>query len=259
MEDRKDFYFLFGLKPFETLYFENKKVHFIYEHYKRMKRAFYVLNIPFEITYDDFEKALNDFVENVSSPFGAVRVYIEDEYFFIEEKEVRYSKEMFDRGLRVSISKVVKSSHNILNFIKTFSMGMNVLEDERAKERGFDTALFLNERRFITETCFGNIFFRKGDIIFTPHILNGVLPGIMRKKIIEISKELGYKVEKKNLSLEDIKNMEECFITTSVAGVFPVRNIENIYFPSRDFCKKVSNIDILRRPWNRTEDECWFI
>lgn len=255
MEDRKEYYFLFGLKPFETLYFEDKKVHFIYEHYRRMKRAFHIFNIPFEITYENFEKVLNDFVENVMSPFGAVRVYVEDEYFFIEEREVKYSKEMFERGLSISISKVIKSSRNILNYIKTFSMGINLLEDERAKRRGFDTALFLNEKNFITETSFGNIFFRKENIIFTPHILSGVLPGIMRKKIIEVSKDLGYKVIKKFISLEDIKDMEECFITTSIAGAFPVRNIEDIYFSSRDFCKRVSSIDFLKRPWNRIEDE----
>lgn len=255
MEDRKEYYFLFGLRPFETLYFEDKKIYFVYEHYRRMKRAFHILNIPFEITYEDFEKVLNDFVENVMSPFGAIRVYVEDEYFFIEEKEVKYSREMFERGLRISISKVRKSSRNILNYIKTFNMGINILEDERAKEKGFDTALFLNEKSFITETSFGNIFFRRGDIIFTPHILSGVLPGIMRKKIMEVSKELGYKVVKKFLSLEEIKEMEECFITTSIAGVFPVRSIEDISFSSRDFCYKVISIDFLRRPWNNLEND----
>ncbi|MCS7202379.1 MAG: aminotransferase class IV [Dictyoglomus sp.] len=251
MEDRKEYYFLFGLKPFETLYFENKKVHFVYEHYRRMKRAFHILSIPFELSYEDFEKALSQFVQNITSDFGAIRIFLKDQYLYIEEREVKYNRELFKRGLRVSISKSIKFSRNILNFIKTFNMGLNVIEEERAKKKGFDTALFLNERGLVTETSFGNIFFRKGRIIYTPHILSGVLPGIMRKEVIKISGKLGYEIKKIFLSLEDIKKMEECFLTNSIAGVFPVRNLGDICFSSRDFCEEVSSIEFLRRPWNK--------
>ncbi len=250
MKNKKDYYFLFGLKPFETLYFEGKNVHFLFEHYKRMKRSFWVLCIPFKISYESFEKFIRDFVDNVNKPYGAIRIYWEDEYLFIEERELKYSKEMFWRGLSVTISKVIKSSHNILNYIKTFNMGINLIEEERAKEKGFDTALFLNEKSFITEVSFGNIFFRKENTLYTPHILSGILPGIMRKKIIEISKTMGYEMKKTFLTLRDIKDMEECFITTSIAGVFPVGNIEDIYFSSRDFCRRASSIEFLERPWN---------
>ncbi|MFN3699037.1 MAG: aminotransferase class IV [Dictyoglomus sp.] len=251
MTNKKNYYFLFGLKPFETLYFEGNNIHFIFDHYRRMKRAFHLLRIPFEISYERFEKILKDFGENIRSPYGAIRVYCEDEYLFVEEREVKYNRKIFEKGLSITISKVIRSSHNVLNYIKTFNMGINLIEEERAKEKGFDTALFLNEKNFITEVSFGNIFFRKGKILYTPHILSGVLPGIMRRKVIEIAKKMGYEVRKTFLTLRNIKDMEEAFITTSIAGVFPIKNIEEIYFSSRDFCEKASSIDFLKRPWNR--------
>ncbi|MGC8931307.1 MAG: hypothetical protein ACP5K6_07195 [Dictyoglomus sp.] len=44
--------------------------------------------------------------------------------------------------------------------------------------------------------------------------------------------------------------MEECFITTSVAGAFPVKNIEKISFSSKEFSLKLAQIEIFKIPWN---------
>ena len=68
-----------------------------------------------------------------------------------------------------------KDSNNILNYFKTFNFGMNYIEDIRAKEKGYDGALFLNNMGYICETTYANIFFRKENILYTPDIRNGIL------------------------------------------------------------------------------------
>ncbi len=248
--ERKEYIYNFGLIPYETLYFENNNIHLVPEHYRRMKRAFKILNLPFLITLEKFEEHLKEYLAKIKKPFGALRIYFKEDKPIIKEKEIKYNKEIYNKGLSIKISKVKKHSNNILNYIKTFNMGINVIEEERAQRMGFDTCLFLNEKEFITETAFGNIFFRREKNIYTPHIQNGLLPGTMRKKVIETTKILGYKIHISFLKIEDIKHMEECFITTSIAGAFPVNNIENINFPSREFSLKLTEFEIFKRPWN---------
>lgn len=248
--ERVDHFYTFGLVPFETIYFD-KKIHLAKEHYQRMKRTFKILNLPFAITLEKFEGFLREYIAKTKTSFGALRIYFKEEKPIIEERKIRYDREIYKRGLSIKISKIRRYSYNILNYIKTFNnMGLSLIEEERAKNTGFDTCLFLNEKDFITETAFANIFFRKEKNLYTPHIQNGILPGIMRKKVLEFAKNLGYEVRVAFLKLEDIKYMEECFITTSIAGAFPVRNIENITFPSRDLSLKLTEFEIFRRPWN---------
>nr|WP_273333897.1 aminotransferase class IV [Dictyoglomus turgidum] len=248
--NKEEYFYTFGLVPFETIYFENGELHLLYEHYNRMRRGFKTLKLPFSLPFEKFEEYLRDYITKTNLSFGALRIHFKGKEPIIEEKEIKYDREKYNRGLAIKISKIRKYSHNILNYIKTFNMGLNVIEEERAKSLGFDTCLFLNEKKLITETAFGNIFFRKEKTLYTPHIQNGILPGIMRKKVIEVAKSLGYQVDISFLKLEDIKNMEECFITTSVAGAFPVKNIEKISFSSKEFSLKLAQIEIFKRPWN---------
>jgi 4-amino-4-deoxychorismate lyase len=87
-------------------------------------------------------------------------------------------------------------------------------------------------------------------VIYTPHILCGLLPGIIRKQVIRVSEEFGYKVKKAYLSVEDIKDMDECFITNSIASIFPVLRIDNIEFKKRSFAEYLLSMEKFERPWS---------
>jgi len=99
------------------------------------------------------------------------------------------------------------------------------------------------------KAAFANIFFRKNNVIYTPHILCGLLPGIVRKHVIRVSEKLGYIVRKAFLKVDDIKDMDECFITSSIAGIFPVLRIEDIEFKQRGFAEYLLSMDKFNRPW----------
>ena len=67
-----------------------------------------------------------------------------------------------------------------------------------------------------------NIFIIKNNKIFTPDINQGLLPGIIRNFIVE-----RYNVIEKRITLEELFNADEIFITNSILGIMKISKIEN--------------------------------
>ncbi|BCS80417.1 aminotransferase class IV [Anaerocellum diazotrophicum] len=239
----------FGLVPFETIYFDKKGVHFLFEHFKRFKRAFWILGLGCDLEFEKFKEAIERYIVSCGKDYGGVRIFYVDGNLIFAQKEIRYSKNLFQKGFELKIARTRKDNANILNYIKTTNIGVNLIEEKSAKKKGFDSCLFLNQDDFVCEAAFSNIFFRKDKVIYTPHISCGLLPGIVRKHVIRVSEKLGYMVRKLCLKIDDIKDMDECFITSSIAGIFPVLRIEDIEFKQRDFTEYLLGMDEFYRPW----------
>ncbi len=86
---------------------------------------------------------------------------------------------------------------------------------------------------YIEEADTANIFFvLKDGIVLTPALNNRILPGITRNSVIRIIKENElFKIEEKNISIEEVKNLCEegmihgCFMTSTGIGIQQVNSI----------------------------------
>lgn len=240
----------FGTTPFETIYFQNKIPERLESHYKRLLRASMVLNVLYKESFEKFSEDINNYIQSSNEENGVLKAILLDGKLYFKIRGASYTKEGFREGIKLSMSKLKRDPKSIFTYFKTLNYGENVLEDKRAKKKGYDTCLFLNYDNKICETAYANIFFRKGNILYTPHLRCGILPGVMRKSILEFAKEEGCKVEKAFLSMEDIKEMDEAFITNSVSVAYPIRCIENIHFNSREFVLKATRNKEFNRSWN---------
>lgn len=235
--------------PFETLYFDKDSIKFIRDHFLRFKRSFWILGRKFDLDFEQFEAELYKFIANSLKEYGGLRTFYINNRLYVEDKEIRYNRDLFKKGFELRVAKARKDKHNILNYIKTNNIAVNLIEEKWARKNGFDSCLFLNQEGFVCEVAFANIFFRKDKTIYTPHIFCGILPGIVRKHVIRVSENMGFKVEKGYFTFDDIKKMDECFITSSIAGVFPVLRIEEVEFQSRAFLEELLSCKDFTRPW----------
>ena len=87
--------------------------------------------------------------------------------------------------MKLTISKVRRNSTSRLCYIKSTCYIENLIEKENAKKIGYDDVIFLNENGYVTETSCANIFIVKNKEIFTPKVEDGLLGGIIRKRIME--------------------------------------------------------------------------
>ena len=95
---------------------------------------------------------------------------------------------------------------------------------EDARRDGFDEVILLNERSEVTECTSANIFAVQDGITYTPPLLSGLLPGVTREVMLSELRS-SPKVQEKVLSVDDLLEAEEVFITSSTRELLPVERI----------------------------------
>ena len=102
----------------------------------------------------------------------------------------------------------------------------SILAGLEAKEQGYDEALLLDYKKNIAEGPGENLFLIKRGKIYTPELGN-ILPGITRESVMEIARDLGYKVIEKKLSLKKLRKADEAFFTGTAAEVSAISQIDD--------------------------------
>jgi len=109
--------------------------------------------------------------------------------------------------------------------IKTLNYMNNVMAKIEAIESGADEAIMLNEHGYVAETSTENIFLVKDNVVATPHPSLGVLKGITRDVVIRIVKELGIPLEERGITVHELYNSDEVFVTGAAAEVVSIVRI----------------------------------
>ena len=95
-----------------------------------------------------------------------------------------------------------------------------------ALNSGFDEALILDIHNNVNEGSGENFFMIIDNTFYTPKDRT-VLNGITRQTIMEIASDLNYKVEEKDISVEDVKSCDEAFFTGTAAEVTPIIQVDD--------------------------------
>ena len=80
--------------------------------------------------------------------------------------------------------------------------------------KGFFDAIYFNERGELAEGAITNIFIYKNDVISTPPINAGILPGVYRKHLLK--NDSG--IRERRLYLADLLEADKIILTNSVRG-----------------------------------------
>lgn len=112
---------------------------------------------------------------------------------------------------------------------KTGNYQENILANREAHQRGAYDAFLINTQGKVTEGTTSNAWLIKNNILYTPPLVDGVLDGLTRKTLIEMSSQsrLPLPLIEKSLKIEDFLEADECFITSTTRNIVPVTKIEN--------------------------------
>ena len=88
-------------------------------------------------------------------------------------------------------------------------------------------AICLNKEGYVCEGVGENIFLVTAGKLFTPPISSGALDGITRAFIMRAAEALGYTIQEKNITLNELFNADEVFFTGTAAEVTPIRKIND--------------------------------
>lgn len=112
---------------------------------------------------------------------------------------------------------------------KTGNYQENILANREAHTQGAYDAFLINTHGFVTEGTTSNAWIIKNGTLLTPPLADGVLDGLTRKTLIEMSKNDGLPMAliEKSLTKDDFMEADECFITSTTRNIVPVTKIEN--------------------------------
>ena len=108
-----------------------------------------------------------------------------------------------------------------------------------AHDNGFATTLYLDarEKKYIDEAGPANFFGIKNNTYITPES-KSILPSITNMSLMQVAKDLGMKVEKRPVPLDEIESFEEVGACGTAAVITPVRKIVDMDLNKiYEFCK----------------------
>ena len=200
------------LKPdyiFTTMKFSGGIIYYEKSHLKRLKetKMFFQYPIKENKIIKKFIK-IKKYLLHLKYPIRIhFRVYKNGKIY------VHLSKLNYKKNYRIGISNIKTDYNNIFLYYKTSNREIYQSEFEKYKNH-FDEVIFLNKDGYITEGSFTNIIIKKNGLFYTPSIAAGLLDGILRKKIIK-----KWKIQEKNINLEELKNADQIFLVNSVRGI----------------------------------------
>lgn len=138
-------------------------------------------------------------------------------------------KQKINQGVKVVISETRRNYRLALNpEIKSCNFLNNILALREAKIKGAVESLILNYQGYLTEGAVSNLFIvAKSGSIYTPPVTDGLLPGITRALIFKLAKAKGFLVQEKQLTLADLFQASEAFLTLTSAGLLPIVQVGN--------------------------------
>ncbi len=137
-------------------------------------------------------------------------------------------EDSMERGVRVTVSSYAKFHSRMMPTTAKGCGGYlnSMLASREAASSGYDEALLLDEAGNIAEGSGENLFLVRDGRLLTNDERSSILLGITRDSVITLGRDLGYEIEVRNLTLEDLLTADEAFFTGTAVEVTPIRELD---------------------------------
>jgi branched-chain amino acid aminotransferase len=145
--------------------------------------------------------------------------------------------EDFQVGVKVKSFAFERPDPTIKRWNELFRKRVNLF----IKNENIYEALLINEEGMLTEGSRSNLFFidNENRVISAPEVQ--VLPGITRKYVFQICKELGISLVERAINFNEVSAMTGCFISGTSPKVLPVQKLDGITFDAKhNLIQKIS-------------------
>jgi branched-chain amino acid aminotransferase len=243
---------------FTTMRASGGQVVRIEQHLKRLRDSCEALFVPLQYKDADLIAAADELLRRnelraarlrltvtrgvaVNDPVHGLR--LDPTVFMTAAPFEAYPQEYYEKGMTAIVLDEqrlnpydLQAGHKTLDYFTRLS----ALRD--ATRRGAGEALWFNVHNYLQSGCICNVFIVKDGKIITPptqedlrdeaikascpYPRSNVLPGITRAAILEDAAAIDIPAERRALSITDLLEADEVFLTNSVMGVMPVVRIE---------------------------------
>ncbi len=210
------------------------------EHYERLLYSAEKMHIKLNYTVEELTALTYELLEknNLKDAYIRPLVYLGANMSLqpTEEVNVFLCAWEWGRYLGSSLLDLMTSSYQRPNpkscYVDAKVVGHytnSILATTEAKSKGYDEALLLDANGNVAEGPGANFFYEKEGVLYTCPLGN-VLPGITRATVLDLAKELEFKVEEKYFTPEDVKGSDGAFFTGTAAEVAGIASLDGVKF-----------------------------
>jgi branched-chain amino acid aminotransferase len=137
-----------------------------------------------------------------------------------------YPAKLYETGVAVILSPYHVSPTDPIAGHKTTSYLPRLLGLRHAQSLGCMEALWFTTRNELAEGSISNVFVVSRGVLKTPPTETPVLPGIARGVVLENARRLGIEAAETPLTIHDLLDADEVFVTNSIMQILPVVRVE---------------------------------
>ncbi len=232
----------YGDGLFETIKVANGKIPYYMTHYSRMIRGIHALQmvIPDFYHHEYFHRELIDLLKAVEGNNGVIRMQVyrsgagkygpinnafDRIIEFIPSEQVEWSYAQPKKTYHIDTFSGMQKMYSPISFFKSCNSQIYILAAIDSQRRGLDNVLLMNGDK-IVEAISENIFLYREGEVFTPPITDGPVEGIMRSVVKKIAKWNKIPLNEVSITVNDLMEAEEVFLTNSVKGIIPVTSYQ---------------------------------
>ncbi len=231
--------FLYGDGIFESFRSIGRSLYQFSHHYQRLLQSAEALAYPITFTQQKLEAILLELRERNGLNNAYYRIIITR-----GEGQIGFQRDMdnnltclilarefeglddnyYRQGIELQVAQTRRNAPEAINpQIKSISNLNSLLGKLEAKAAGAFEVIMLNNKEQICEGSASNIFWVRGQWVFTPGASTGILEGVTRATIMRLCEEqLNLRVIPGEFKLQDLQFSDEVFITSTSLEVIPV-------------------------------------
>jgi len=217
--------FLFGWGAFETLRAYHGKIPFLALHIRRLNDSLTVLGI--DAVALDFEGVLKELLKVNALEEAYIRITAYKKrnstgVLIYTDTFGYYPQSVYAKGFTAIVSPYRKATQSPFAQIKSLSFLEHRMSWHEAQKAGRDEALVLSQQNHLIGGSRSNLFLVKGKQIFTASDKSGAFAGITKHVLIRDASSLRLKVRQADITLEDLYDSDEAFLTSALLEVMPL-------------------------------------
>jgi len=206
--------------------FNHNQVLSLNAHFSRLKETAFLVKKEIAINSESLRVALREAVSEFENGDMRVRIVVDLEvepgivYFAIEKLNTP-SIQDYQQGVKVITRKMHRNNPKakLTEFITAASAARSGIKD-------IEEILMISENGQILEGLSSNFFGVCNGKVFTAD--EGVLSGITRSAVIRCAEKANIPLSYKLISISDIRELEEAFITSTSRSILPVNQIDHV-------------------------------
>jgi len=223
-----------GTSIYEVIRIEQGIPVFLEDHLNRLFYSAELSNLNIDESYCDFETLIEQLILKNKIKQGKIKIVVHfntnqmnleknvliyfTQHYFPSEQEIK-------TGVKSGLCRATRINPNA----KILNTNARLKANNIISENKFFEVLLLDDDGFITEGSRSNVFFIKGDTLYTPPN-SDILMGISRKNVIELCSKNNIKINEKKIHRSEISEIDSVFISGTSLKVLPLRTIDNDTF-----------------------------